>query len=72
MSNMQKKRKNQAFGTLRMLNQERITNNHLRLEYSKHQIQKFTMDFSKNLAKEENNDRNFLQKELKTLEKNPN
>ena len=55
-----------------MLNQERITNNHLRLEYSKYQIQKFTMDFSKNLAKEEDNDRNFLQKELKTLEKNPN
>ena len=32
---VEKKRKNQVFETLRMLDQGRITNNHLRLEYSK-------------------------------------
>ena len=32
---VEKKRKNQVFETLRMLDQDRITNNHLRLEYSK-------------------------------------
>ena len=58
--------------TLRMLDQDKITDDHLRWEYLKHKIKKFTMNFSKNLVKEDNKDRNFLEKELKKLEKKPN
>ena len=61
---------NQIFETLRTLDQNKITDKHLRWEYLKYEIRKFTMNFSKNLVKEENKDRNFLEKELKTLEKN--
>ena len=32
-------------------------------------IRKFTINFSKKLVKEENKDRNYLEKELKKLEK---
>ena len=35
----------------------------------KYEIKKFVMNFSKNLVKEENKDRNFLEKEPKKLEK---
>ena len=37
-------------------------------EYLKYEVRKFTMNFSKNRAKEENKDQNFLEKELKKLE----
>ena len=36
------------------------------------EIMKFTINFSKKLVKEENTDRNFLEKELKKQEKNLN
>ena len=62
--------KNQIFETLRILDQDKITDKHLRWEYLKYEIRKFTINVSKNLVKEENKDRNFLEKELKTLEKN--
>ena len=52
-----------------MLDQDKITDKHLRWEYLKYKIRKFTMNFSKNLIKEENKDRNSLDKELKKLEK---
>ena len=64
------KMKNQILETLRMLNQDKITDKHLRWEFLKYEIRKFTMNFSKNLVKKENKDRNFLEKELNRLEKN--
>ena len=62
--------KNQILETLRMLNQDKITDKHLRWEFLKYEIRKFTMNFSKNLVKKKNKDRNFLEKELNRLEKN--
>ena len=64
------KMKNQISETLCMLDQNKITDKHLRWEYLKYEIRKSTMNVSKNLVKEENKDRNFLKKELKKLEKN--
>ena len=51
-----------------MLDQDKITEKHLGGEYFKYEI---TINFSKNLVKEENKDRNFLEIELKTLENKP-
>ena len=65
-----KKMKNQILETLRMLNQDKITDKHLRWEFLKYEIRKFTMNFSKNLVKKKNKGRNFLEKELNRLEKN--
>ena len=48
------KMKNQILETLCMLNQDKITDKHLRWEYLKYEIRKFTMNFSKNLIKKEN------------------
>ena len=62
--------KNQIFETLLILDQDKITDNHLSWEYLKYEIRKFTMNFSKNLVKEENKDRNILEKELKKTLKN--
>ena len=53
-----------------MLNQDKITDKHLRWEFLKYEIRKFTMNFSKNLVKKKNKGRNFLEKELNRLEKN--
>ena len=50
--------KNQISETLRMLDQEKITDKHLGWEYLRNEIRKFTMNFSNNLVKEENKDRN--------------
>ena len=66
------KMKNQISETIRMLDQDKITDKHLRWEFLKYEIRKFTINFSKKLVKEENKDRNFLEKELKKLEKNLN
>ena len=62
--------KNQISETIRMLHQDKITDKHLRREFLK--IRKFTTDFSKKLAKEENKGQNFLEKELENLKKNLN
>ena len=70
--NMYKKKKNQISETLRMLDQGKITDKHLRWEYLKCEIRKFIIHFSKNVVKEEDKDRNFLEKELKKLEEKPN
>ena len=64
--------KNQISVTLRMLGQDKITDKHLRWEVLKYEIRKFTIKVSKKLAREENKDRIFLEKELKKLEKNLN
>ena len=48
------KMKNQILETLRMLNQDKITDKHLRWEFLKYEIRKFTMNFSKSLIKKEN------------------
>ena len=53
---------NQISETLRMLDQNKKTDKCLRWEYD---IRKFTLIFLKNLVKEENKDRIFLEKELK-------
>ena len=66
------KMKSQISETLRMFDQDKITDKHLRWENLKYEIPKFTMTFSKNLVKEENKDQNFLEKELKKLRKTPN
>ena len=46
------KMKNQIFETLRILDQDKITDKHLRWEYLKYEIRKFTMTFSKNQTHE--------------------
>ena len=53
-----------------MLDQDKITDKHLRQEYLKYEIRKFTMSFLKKLVEEQNKDRNILEKKLKKLEKN--
>ena len=59
---------NQILETLRMLDQDKITNKDLMWEYLKCKIRKFTVNFSKDLVIEENKDQNFLERELKKLE----
>ena len=59
--NMQKKRKIIFFETLHMLEQDKITNKHLRWGYLKYKIRKFTMNFLKNLIKKQKKDRNTLE-----------
>ena len=59
------KMKNQISETQRMLDQDKITNKHLRLEFLKYKISKFSISFSKKVVKKENKDGNFLEKELK-------
>ena len=54
-----------------MLEQDEITYKHLRWEFLKYEIRKFTLNFSNKFVKVENKDRNFLGKELKKLEKKP-
>ena len=63
------KMKNQISETISMLDQDKITDKHLRWEFLKYEIRKFTINFSKKLVKEENKDRNFLEKELKNWKK---
>ena len=46
--------KNQILETLHMPNQDKINDKHLRWEFLKYEIRKFTMNFSKNLVKKEN------------------
>ena len=65
------KMENQIIKTLHTLDQDKITDTHLRWEYLKYKIMKYTKNVSKNLVKEENKERNFLEKEINTLEKNP-
>ena len=62
--------KNQILETLHMLNQDKITDKPLRWKFSKYEIRKFTMSFSKNLVKKENKDRKLLEKKLNRLKKN--
>ena len=52
-----------------MLDQDKITDKHLRRVCLKYETRKVTMSFSKNLVKEENKDRKFLEKELKKFDK---
>ena len=42
--------KNETFDTLRMLDEDKITDNHLRWEYLKYEIRRFTIP--KNFVKE--------------------
>ena len=48
------KMENQIFETTHMLDQDKITDKHLRWEYLKYKSREFTMTFQKNLVKEEN------------------
>ena len=50
------KMKNQISETIHMLDQDKITDKHLRWEFLKYEIRKFTINFSKKLVKEENKD----------------
>ena len=54
-----------------MLGQDKITDKYLRWEVLKYEIRKFTIKFSKKLAREENKDRIILEKELKKTRKKP-
>ena len=63
--------KNQISETIRTLDKDKVTDKRLRLEFLKYEIRKFTINLSKKLVKEENKDQNFLEKELKNLEKKP-
>ena len=53
-----------------MLDQDKITDKHLRWAFLKYEIRKFTINVSKELVKEENKD-NFFRKRTKTTGKNP-
>ena len=55
-----------------MLDQDKMTDKHLRWEYLKYEIREFTMNFSKNVVKKENRDRNFFRKRTKKTGKKPN
>ena len=50
------KTKNQISETIRMLDQDKMTDKHLRWEFLKYEIRKSTINFQKNLVKEENKD----------------
>ena len=63
------KMKNQISETIRMLDPDKIIDKHLRWEFLNYKIRKFTINISKKLVKEENKDRNFLEKELKNWKK---
>ena len=63
------KMKNQISETLHMLDQDKITDKHLRWEFLKYEIRKFTINFSKKFVTKENKDQNYLEKELEKLEK---
>ena len=52
-----------------MLDQDKITDKHLRWEYLKYEIRKFAINFSKSFVKEENKDQNCLEKEFKNFQK---
>ena len=60
---------NQILETLRMLDQDKITNKDFMWEYLKCKIRKFTVNFSKDLVTRENKYQNVLERELKKLEK---
>ena len=45
---------NQIFETLRMFDQDNIIDKHLRWQYLKYEIRRFTMNFSENFVKEKN------------------
>ena len=55
-----------------MLYQDKTTDKHLRWEFLKYEIRKFTINYSKKLVKEENKDRNLWENELKKQGKNRN
>ena len=63
------KTKTQISEILRMLDQEKITNKHLRWGFLKYKIRKFTINFSKKIVKEENKDRIFGKKTKRTGKK---
>ena len=50
-----------------MLDEDKITDKHLRLDYLKYEIRRFTMNFSKNFVKKENKYQKILEKEPKNL-----
>ena len=54
-----------------MLDQDKITDKHLRWEFLKYEIRKFTINLSKKPVREENKDRNFLRKRTKNTGKKP-
>ena len=66
------KMRNPISEALHILDQDKITDKHLRWEFLKYKIRKFTINFSKKLVKGETKDRNFLEKLLKKLIKNLN
>ena len=51
--------KNQIFEILRMLDQDKITDKHLRRVYLKYETTKVTMSFSKTLSKKKIRIKNF-------------
>ena len=61
------KTENQNFETLYMLDEDKITDKQLRLDYLKYEIRKFTMNFSTNFVKKENKYQKILEKEPKNL-----
>ena len=61
------KTENQNFETLYMLDEDKITDKQLRLDYLKYEIRKFTMNFSKNFVNKENKYQKILEKEPKNL-----
>ena len=50
-SEFKEKMKNQILETLHILNQDKINDKHLRWEFLKYEIRKFTMNFLKNLER---------------------
>ena len=60
---------NQISETLQTPDQSKITDKRLRWEYLKYEIRNFKINVSKNLFKEEDKDRNLLEKTKNTCKK---
>ena len=63
------KMKNQISETLRILDQDKITDKYLRWEFLKYEIRKFTINVSRKLIKEENKEETFQKKNKKNWKK---
>ena len=53
------------------LDQDNIVDPQFRWEYLKYEIRKFSIHFSKGIARNKNTDRTYLENKLKTLENSP-
>ena len=70
ISNEDEKMKNHTYDILNFLNNENIKDDQVIWEYLKYEIRKFTIQYSKRLAKTLREERECLERKLKILEQN--